>query len=72
MSDMSQITDHTLPPEGRAVVVSHGVNTGYGAAIRSCFDYAKRDGFEVMVILDGDGQHDAIVYSGFYRSDEHR
>ncbi|CAD6493843.1 MAG: hypothetical protein CHKLHMKO_00546 [Candidatus Argoarchaeum ethanivorans] len=27
MSNMSQITDHTLLPAGRAVVVSHGVNS---------------------------------------------
>ena len=74
MSDMLHITDHTLPPQGEAgaVVVSHGVNKGYGAAIRSCFNYAKGDGFEAMIILDGDGQHDTIVYSGFYQSDENR
>jgi len=41
-----------------AAVVSHGVNKGYGAAIRTCFNYAKENNFDVMVILDGDGQHD--------------
>ncbi|MCK4398037.1 MAG: hypothetical protein KAV25_03500 [Methanophagales archaeon] len=43
MSDMLHITDHTLPPAGRAVVVSHGVNKGYGAAIRTCFNYAREN-----------------------------
>ena len=47
------------------VVVSHEVNRGYGAAIRSCFNYAKGDGFEVMAILDGDGQHDPSYIPGF-------
>ena len=41
-----------------AAVVSHGANKGYGAAIRTCFNYAKENNFDVMVILDGDGQHD--------------
>jgi len=39
-----------------AVVVLHEKNTGYGAAVRSCFDYAKEYGFDVMTILDGGGQ----------------
>ena len=47
------------------MVVSHGVNEGYGAAIRSCFNYANGDGFEVMVILDGDGQHDPSYIPNF-------
>ncbi|HJH27376.1 MAG TPA: dolichyl-phosphate mannose synthase, partial [Methanophagales archaeon] len=48
-----------------AVVVSHGVNTGYGAAIRSCFNYAKEHGLDVMIILDGDGQHDPSYIPDF-------
>ena len=41
-----------------AVVVAHDKNNGYGAAIRSCFEYAKQQNADIMVILDGDGQHD--------------
>ena len=41
-----------------ATVVAHDKNSGYGAAIRSCFDYAKQQNADIMVILDGDGQHD--------------
>ena len=41
-----------------AVVVAHDKNKGYGAAIRSCFTYAKTNNADIMVILDGDGQHD--------------
>ena len=65
MDNMSHITDHTLPPEGRAVVVSHEVNRGYGAAIRSCFNYAKERDHHVMVILDGDWQHDPSYIPDF-------
>jgi glycosyltransferase involved in cell wall biosynthesis len=42
-----------------AIVLRHGGNKGYGAAVKSCFDYARNHDFDVMTILDGDGQHDA-------------
>ena len=42
-----------------AIVLRHGGNKGYGAAIQSCFNYARDHNFDVMTILDGDGQHDA-------------
>ena len=42
-----------------AVVVRHGGNKGYGAAIRTCFEYARKGGFDALTIIDGDGQHDA-------------
>ncbi len=42
-----------------ARVLRHGGNKGYGAAIKSCFEYARDHDFDVMTILDGDGQHNA-------------
>ena len=53
-------TDNTVEvaTEAGATVVSHEVNMGYGAAIRSCFNYAKEHDVDTMIILDGDGQHD--------------
>ena len=60
-------TDDTVEvaEAAEAVVVSHGANKGYGAAIRSCFNYAKEYGLDVMVILDGDGQHNPSYIPGF-------
>ena len=40
-----------------ALVVSHGVNRGYGTTIKSCFNAAKAYNADILVILDGDGQH---------------
>jgi hypothetical protein len=51
MSDMSQITDHILPPAGRAVVVSYGVNKGKGSAVRTSLGYAAEHGFDALVLL---------------------
>jgi glycosyltransferase involved in cell wall biosynthesis len=41
-----------------ASVVKHEKNLGKGAALRDCFEYAKRLGADVLVTMDGDGQHD--------------
>ena len=41
-----------------AVVVRHEKNLGKGAAIRDCFEWARQTGADVLVTLDGDGQHD--------------
>jgi len=42
-----------------AITVRHESNLGYGAALRSCFRKAREIEADVMIILDGDGQHDA-------------
>ena len=38
--------------------LTHETNQGYGAALRSAFQYAEREGFEVLVTIDCDGQHE--------------
>jgi hypothetical protein len=42
-----------------AVVVRHGQNSGYGAALKSLFGYAAKSGADILVTMDADGQHDA-------------
>ncbi len=42
----------------RATVQSNAANAGKGAAIQRAVEFAKTHGFEAMVLLDGDGQHD--------------
>jgi glycosyltransferase involved in cell wall biosynthesis len=39
-------------------LVHHERNRGYGAALRSAFDYAQEHQFDVLVTIDADGQHD--------------
>jgi dolichol-phosphate mannosyltransferase len=38
-------------------VVCHPENRGYGAALASAFDFALRGGYDVLVTIDCDGQH---------------
>ncbi len=53
-------TDKTasLAKNSGAVVISHKKNRGYGAAIISLFEYAQKNNAQIMVTMDGDGQHD--------------
>ncbi len=52
-------TDDTasIAKNAGAIVISHKVNQGYGAAIISLFDYARKNNAEIMITIDGDGQH---------------
>jgi len=52
-------TDNTakLAKDAGAVVISQN-NQGYGAAIATLFDYARKENADMMITLDGDGQHD--------------
>ncbi len=40
-----------------AHVLVHDANMGKGAALRDLFAYATQAGFDIIVIIDGDGQH---------------
>jgi glycosyltransferase involved in cell wall biosynthesis len=40
-----------------AVVISHPYNIGIGGAVQSGYKYALRNGYDVAVQVDGDGQH---------------
>lgn len=42
-----------------AIVVRHPVNKGYERALESGFQKAYELGFDILVTLDGDGQHNA-------------
>jgi len=44
--------------EAGALVVSHPFNMGYGVAIQTGYKYALGHGYDFLVQMDGDGQHD--------------
>jgi glycosyltransferase involved in cell wall biosynthesis len=53
-------TDKTasIAKKAGAIVISHKTNKGYGSAIISLFNYARENNTDVMITIDGDGQHD--------------
>lgn len=42
-----------------ATVINHEENKGYGEAINSCLKAAREEQPDILVIIDGDGQHNA-------------
>jgi glycosyltransferase involved in cell wall biosynthesis len=53
-------TDHTAAEAERAGarVVRLPYNLGIGAAVQTGYQYARNNGYEIAVQIDGDGQHD--------------
>ena len=56
--------------EGRkdVAVVHHAKNQGYGAALKTAFRYAIERGYEILVTLDCDGQHQPMRVPDFARA----
>ena len=40
-----------------AIVLKHGQNSGYGSALSTGFRFVRSNGTGIMIVLDGDGQH---------------
>jgi UDP-N-acetylglucosamine---dolichyl-phosphate N-acetylglucosaminyltransferase len=58
IDDGSTDATATIAAQCGAAVLQHCVNRGLGAALRTGFRYACDAGYEVVVTLDADGQHD--------------
>jgi glycosyltransferase involved in cell wall biosynthesis len=46
-------------------LIAHPKNQGYGAALRSAFDFAIQGGYDVLVTIDCDGQHQPQLIPNF-------
>jgi glycosyltransferase involved in cell wall biosynthesis len=63
-------TDATAEAAGKAGarVVTHITNLGYGAAVETGYKYALQTGFDCVVQLDGDGQHEPACIGDMVRA----
>jgi glycosyltransferase involved in cell wall biosynthesis len=50
--------------------IVHPRNRGYGSALRSAFDFSIREGYDVLVTIDCDGQHEPQRIPCFVRACE--
>jgi glycosyltransferase involved in cell wall biosynthesis len=58
INDGSRDDTAAVALQAGAIVVSHPFNMGYGAAIQTGYKYARDKGYDYLVQLDADGQHD--------------
>lgn len=58
-------THAILAARGDIAVASHVKNQGYGAALRTAFAYALQHGYDVLVTIDCDGQHEPQLIPAF-------
>ena len=61
-------TAELLAARGDVQLITHSVNHGYGAALKSAFDYAISHAYEVLVTIDCDGQHEPIRIPTFVQA----
>jgi glycosyltransferase involved in cell wall biosynthesis len=61
-------TSGMLAARGDVQVVTHPENRGYGAALHSSFEYAIRHGYDFLVTIDCDGQHEPQRIPDFIRA----
>lgn len=54
--------------EAGAAVLRHDVNRGKGAALRTGFDHAVARGYDALITMDGDLQHDPAAIPAFRRA----
>jgi glycosyltransferase involved in cell wall biosynthesis len=51
--------------EAGAIVLRHDGNRGKGVALQTGFAYVREQGFELVITLDADGQHDPAAIPDF-------
>jgi glycosyltransferase involved in cell wall biosynthesis len=55
-----------------AEVVSHSVNLRKGAALKTGFNWAARKGYETVITMDADGQHDPADLEKLLNASRHQ
>jgi len=64
VDDASEDSTARRAAQAGARVLGHLFHLGYGAALQTGYKYALRKGFNAVVQLDADGQHDAAELPG--------
>lgn len=65
IDDGSKDLTGDVASEAGAIVIRHQANKGYDDAINSGFECAEKLGFEIVITMDADGQHDETMITKF-------
>ena len=56
-----------IADEAGASVITHPFNIGYGAALQTGYKYAVKNGYNFVIQMDADGQHDPVHLERFHK-----
>jgi glycosyltransferase involved in cell wall biosynthesis len=65
IDDGSRDNTAQIAQDAGAYVIKHEVNKGKGAALQTGFQYAIDHGYDAVITMDSDGQHDPDDIPGF-------
>ena len=62
-------TDHTLKIASMydTIIIQHSINKGNGAAIQTGLDFCKNANYDIVIIIDADGQHEPSYITDFIK-----
>lgn len=67
MNDASTDNTKEVVKENRCLLVNHVFNLGYGSGLQVGYKYAMRHGYECVIQMDADGQHDVCNIESILR-----
>jgi len=72
VDDGSQDATAQIAEDSGAIVIKHSVNSGKGAALRTGFQHVLDNGYDALITMDSDGQHDVNDIPGFLKAFDER
>jgi dolichol-phosphate mannosyltransferase len=64
-------TSQILAEERDIHLIRHRTNEGYGKSLTHAFDFAVREGYDYLITMDADEQHDPALIPAFLRQVPH-
>jgi len=68
VDDGSEDSTADISRKAGAIVLTHIINLGKGAALKTGCEFALRQGADIFIFMDADGQHDPADISKFINS----
>lgn len=66
MNDASKDQTAKIATDGGAKVITHVFNLGYGGGLQLGYKYARTKGYQYLIQMDADGQHDVCNVKNIY------
>ncbi len=70
VDDGSKDDTASIARNAGAVVIEHKINRGKGASLKAGFAYVLENGYDIALIMDGDGQHNPKDIKRFIKASQ--